>query len=138
METLKQLFPEFSWAAEADTFLTELEQKLPKIIEQMRQRRIAKIETQPLLFPGGCKIENGRFVIVFNDQSTFEEKVETFGHEIGHTFHYDLTSDDLRLLCPEALESEVIFYRVEEFCRLFSQRWLRFNSIKEIGDVIGN
>lgn len=136
MQTFKDLFPEFAWVAGADDFHEELQSKRPTLIEQLRQRKIARTEVKPLLFPGGCRVEKERFIIVFDDQSTLQEKFKTLGHEIGHTFHYDLTSTKLILLCPEARISEKVFDRVEEFCKIFAERWLKLNSIDQIPEII--
>jgi hypothetical protein len=134
---MKELFPEFDWAGTADAFLAELQRANLSITEQMRRRKIVRLEIKPLLCNGGIKIEKGYFVVVFNYETTLEEKMETLGHEIGHTFHYDLVPSEPCLLCSKARESEDVFNRLEEFCRIFAKRWLKLNSVEEIRKVIG-
>lgn len=136
MRNIAEKFPEFPWVKEADFFLKNVRKKQHSISLQMRERKVRRTEIKHLLFPGGLKIENGKFIIVFNYMATEEDRIQTLGHELGHTFHYDISGDEPRLLCPEAETSEVVFDRVELFCIIFSMEWRKLNSHDEIIAIV--
>lgn len=123
-QTLAVLFPALPFAPEADRFLSRVPRM--KLLEQLQARRVGAVEFVEQLSAAGLSImDDGRFLLSFNDLSTPEEDAESLGHELGHTFHYDLSSRPprLRIPPPEAM-SAVSFDLIERFCDAFSERWL--------------
>lgn len=121
---LAELFPTLPFAPEADRFLAAVPRM--KLLEQLRARHIGAVEFIAKWFPASLSImDNGRFLVSFNDVNTPKEDAESLGHELGHTFHYDLATRPPRLLIPPSEEvSDELFDLVERFCDAFSERWL--------------
>jgi len=123
-QTLAARFPMLPFAPEADRFLTAVPRM--KLLEQLRARHVGAVECIPKWFPAGLSImDDGRFLLSFNDVNTPEQDAESLGHELGHTFHYDLSARPPRPLLPPPEEiSDELFDLVEQFCDAFSEAWL--------------
>lgn len=122
--TLTELFPTLPFTVEADQFLSQIRQM--SLLEQLKARRIGAVEIIPKLFSASLRLlEDGRFLIALNDVNTLEEYAEGIGHELGHTFHYDLSKTPPALRVPSSDEiSDELFWLIEKFCDVFSERWL--------------
>ncbi len=135
-DTLAKLFPTLPFAADADTFLRNFCKSVP---EQLRERRILHFDTKPLISAGGISIgTDGNFIVTFCDMNTADENAETLGHEIGHTFHFDISQRPPQDRFDPATISEKLFDRVEEFCTELSKRWLALNGKESITRRIQN
>lgn len=122
MDSLQRQFPQFPFSIIADEWIRFFKGK--SLPEQLRDRRIARVLIAPLLFSsGGIGIaEDGNFFILLNDMNLPGENAESLGHEIAHTFHHDLTQNPPKNFLPsDAAEL------IEDFCRVFSEIWLREN-----------
>src|SRR3989344_2943671 len=88
--TLAELFPTLPFATAADQFLDQLPQMT--LLQQLQIRRVDAVEIIPKFFSAGLSLlEDGRFLVSFNDVNTPEEDARGLGHELGHTFHYDVS-----------------------------------------------
>lgn len=126
MDSLKQQFPQLVFAKDADKWLQSYKRK--ELLEQLESRRITEVKTESLLSSGGMKIgEDGNFIVLLNDLETPEENAESLGHEMGHTFHQDITKNPpIDSLIPDLAEL------TEDFCRAFSKLWLNENDKRKI------
>jgi len=116
---LETKFPQFQFAAYADEFLMNCHSN--NLARQIKLRQIASVAPGALLSQAGIGIdEYGKFFITINDTLTCDEMAFALGHEIGHTFHYDLHSIPPKNILPENLRDEV-----EAFCNDFSICWVK-------------
>src|SRR3989344_4853318 len=90
---LSQKFPTLEFAKSADRWLKQAEKAT--IFQQLDNRKITNICILPLLCTAGLGIKEntGKFCIYFNKYCKTEWAMGCIGHEIGHTFHFDLTKN---------------------------------------------
>ncbi len=120
-------FPNLSFSKDADVFLQSI-MGGKNIVEQLLERRITNFEMKDLISSAGIFIaDDGNFGIAFQITDTLLEKARSLGHEIGHTFHFDLTSNPPRPMLNRREISPEMFDIVEAFCDEFSLRWLEIN-----------
>ncbi len=135
---LAQQFPTLPFAPSADKWLAQATELT--IFEQLNGRKITSICVLPLLCTSGLGIDAGEFCIYFNDFCKTEWAFGCIGHEIAHTFHFDLAKNP-----PEAIiddQSPEFMYDfdgdgpsgflIEDFCDEFAKRWLRINTKKKV------
>jgi len=125
-------FPEFEFAHDADLFLATI----PGIstVEQLLWRRIQVVEIMPLIVSSGGigYTGDGNFFIALNDTNTEAESIRSLGHEVAHTFHFDLKKTP-----PEQYpDLDRQNPRVESFCHRFSKRWIRLNKHSELSALV--
>lgn len=131
MPTLAEHFPSLEFAREADRWLETVSQST--LHQQLQERRVRRIRIEPMLFSGALGIQDGDFVMFFNDMSTPEEDAHALGHEIGHTFHFDLTKTPPEVTIPDKnAMSDDLFDLVENFCNAFAEKWLAVNGGESI------
>ena len=112
--SLESLFPEFFFAREADEFLCDLH--LGSGVNQLRARRISMVKIVPMLTAGGIGIgKDNNFYVLLLDVSTLLEKAESLGHEVGHTFHFELGGRVPVDRINQAEISDEVFERIESF-----------------------
>ena len=120
-------FPCFSFASEADKFLSMFKNN-KDVVFQLRNRHIYKVKLMELISNGGLGIEeDGNFFVFLNDLLTEEEMANTLGHELGHTFHVDLSVIPPTVICELSEQNEK---EIEKFFDKFSKLWL-----KQLGQV---
>lgn len=128
--SLSLQFPRLDFVKDADGWLSLIHpagQTRKSLAIQFRERRISQLRILPLLFPGGLDIgPDGNFRISLNDMNTAEDDVDALGHEFGHTFHYDLSKNQLLCKMPRDI-SDDLFDLVERFCDAFSEKWIEIN-----------
>ena len=134
---LATLFPDFPFAVGADEFLRKVTSE--SIISQFRARRISMIRIAPLLSGGGIEIGcDNNFIISLRDVNTLLEKAQSLGHEIGHTFHFDIKEVPPRDYFDRVTISETLFNQIEDFCTEFSHYWLMANDKDDLMLRIAN
>jgi len=139
--TLCSMFPELAFAKEADAFLSACPDMA--VPEQLRARKINRIELKSLLSSGGLRINPGKdsFSVQLNDLGKTNEWAETLGHEIGHTFHFDISVRPLLDLCAGCRKDKDKigkFEMIENFCNEFSRRWSEINVKEKVAERIKN
>ncbi|OGZ63229.1 MAG: hypothetical protein A3C58_01595 [Candidatus Staskawiczbacteria bacterium RIFCSPHIGHO2_02_FULL_34_10] len=146
--SLKSIFPEFPWVQVADDWLALAHQK--SIEQQLEERGIKKVRFWYNIAAGYITVkEFGILLVVDRDlidhflmgYNKAEELLFTFGHEIGHTFHCDLTQAPPVNIGPEkvfcspfeelAKEGDALCQSVERFCDEFAARWTHMNSLSK-------
>lgn len=133
MKTLMQMFPNLTFAHQADEFLTKWKDN-PDVVSQLRERRIHKVKFQPLFSSGGLGLQSdGSFFVALNNIFYSEELALSLGHEIGHTFHHDLSTTP-----PTHNISEIPHEQLEDFCDAFAELWLAQQSVQEVARRIKN
>lgn len=132
---LAEKFPTLSFARDADEFLCKWK-KSADIVAQLRDRRIFKVEIVSLLVSGAGILfgDDGNFLVWLNDFYHPEEQTYSLGHEIGHTFHFDLSKNPPQSSYPREAQDPV----VESFCKEFSLLWIAQNSEEETARRISN
>ncbi len=55
---------------------------------------------------------------------TVDEMASTLGHELGHTFHFDLAPRKLVDRAPAMKKGDRLQRSLESFCEAFSEKWL--------------
>ena len=119
--SLVKEFTHFLFAPDADRFLQNFKNS-KDIVSQLNNRRIYTVKFEKLLISSaGLYIESGSFVVVLNDLNTEEDMAISLGHEIGHTFHFDLSVTPPVVICGLSEQNEE---EVEKFCDRFSELWL--------------
>ena len=100
-------------------FLKQLEDKT--VTEQLHQRKIKKIvirkrltSSRALLLP-----VRGGFIIILSENNK-DERSKDIGHELAHTFFYDLDSS-----IPTHYGK--ITHEEEELCEAFALRWAKIH-----------
>jgi len=129
--SLEQQFSQLPFALAADNWLKSIPGK--SVAKQLRERKISTIRFVPLISSGGLGIQKGgaNFFVLLNDINSPQENAQTLGHEIGHTFLYNLNgapSQPFSLRYKKDAEE-----LIEEFCYQFSSAWLAKN---DAGNVI--
>ena len=135
--TLASQFPDLSFAKLADAWL--LKNKDTTILEQVESRRIVAIEFAKLDFGGDMGSDlryGGGISIRLRDSNTMEENIRDLGHEIGHTFHFNLESKfplpNMLVFFAAQFEWLVLQEMVERFCDEFSRKWLAINGEEKV------
>lgn len=135
-KTLAEQFPQLSFAKDADEWLANIGGKT--IREQLEERRIKRVRIMGILFSAALGIQDDDFVVILNNLN-FGHDALSFGHEIGHTFHFDLTETPPKLIIPEPNEiSDRLFNLIENFCTAFSSKWLKIVGREEIEERCRN
>ena len=118
---LTEKFPTLSFARDADEFIRKWSGNAD-IVAQLRERRIYRVEIVPLFVSGAGILfgDDGNFLVWLNDFYPPEEQAYSLGHEIGHTFHFDLSKTPPRSSYPRQAQDPV----VESFCKEFSLLWV--------------
>lgn len=137
---LSEQFPMFHFAKEADEWLKSIHDK--SIFWQLGSRRIGYLEILPILSTAGLGINSrtGKFMVVFNDYCELKHSFESLGHEIGHTFHFDLTKNPpVEIIDQNSHEFMYDFvdghpkgFLIEDFCDAFSLRWMAINDREKV------
>lgn len=139
-DTLCFLFPTLLFARDADLFLASCRNLA--ISQQLATRNIRRVELASLFSSGGIGVDReGNFFVQFNDLGTADEWAETLGHEIGHTFHFDISRKplvDMCEICRNDKNQMVRFESIEDFCNEFLRRWLEINSKEKVAERIKN
>lgn len=123
---LQKKFPQLPFSKTADDWLSSVKGK--RLLEQLRDRRVTSTRIIPLLGNGGLDFdENGNFRIELCDMNTPQENASSLGHELGHTFHFDLTqTPPLDTLAGNHTED------IEYFCDAFADAWLAQNGREKV------
>mgnify|MGYP001564104733 CR=1 FL=1 len=132
---LAEKFPVLSFACDADEFLRKWSENTD-VVAQLRERRIFRVEVVPLFISGAGILfgDDSNFLVYLNDFYPPEEQAYSLGHEIGHTFHFDLSKNPPQSSYPREAQDPV----AESFCKEFSLLWVAQNSEKEIARRILN
>lgn len=126
IEYLADKFPQFWFAHAADSLLMRCNSRT--LSEQLIERRISKVTILPLFSNGGLSIgEDNNFCIMLNDTLTLDERAHSLGHEIGHTFHHNLTKSPPQNIL-QASDGE----KAENFCNSFAELWLEHNTMEKV------
>ena len=99
-QPLADQFPTLPFAAAADRFIPRQHETLH---EQCVERRIRAFEFVPLLVSrGGLRLleDGGGFLVVFNTDTLAADLPAVLGHEVAHTFHFDLSCCSPLLTVP--------------------------------------
>lgn len=116
--SLGTTYPQFRFAYPADAFIEK--SRGTSILSQLQERRITLVKIEPLFSSGGLGIgSDGNFSVSLNEDSTIPEQAYSLGHEIGHTFHHNLTK-----IPPENILPGEYRVHVEDFCDDFALAWL--------------
>ncbi len=124
-ENVADRFPHFSFARPARVFLNYCASE--EIRSQLARRKIIRVEKKELLTQGGLGVEENGFFVHLNDLCDITEHALTLGHEIAHTFHYNITLTPPGSILPPGKEVEV-----EEFCKYFAEQWVEINTLPKI------
>lgn len=123
---LSELFPKIPFAGVADDWLAE--QANVSVSEQIRGRGVRGVKIEELLSGGGVERgEDGYLIVGLNDWNNLEENIQTLGHELAHTFGFDLSATPPRETFPGGSLTDELFDQLELFCDEFSRRWLAMN-----------
>lgn len=142
---LRQFFPTLSFASSADDWLNSINgpNGRKKVSQQFAERRITEIRVERILSTAGLGIGgDGNFFIMLNsfNRDRSEWDPHCIGHEIAHTFHFDLSETPPR----QTIDSCDRRFRysnggrksrgwlVEDFCDVFSLQWLYRNNQKAL------
>ena len=141
---LAEKFPIFSFAGEADRWLASINpsgKKRKPLLVQLKERRVTQFETRKIIGAGLDYTPEGDFKIVFNDLKPryFPNDAFVIGHELGHTFGYDLTeTPPAPIVDHKSLEFSYYDARqqwkgcyLEDLCDTFADQWL-FRNGKEL------
>jgi hypothetical protein len=135
--SLAELFPALPFAAEADRFLASCSEK--SLAEQLHERRITKIEKKPMLSTAGLTYGPDQNLTVWiNEYARQEWYSESLGHELGHTFHFDLSTTPPTPFFTWRDCSEEMYETVEHFCDYFAEYWRFVNDGQYIRQRIIN
>lgn len=133
-DNLASSFPRLPFAKDADLFLEHTKMSRVDVCTQLREREIGHVEIKPLISAGGIRLDGeGRFIISLNTECPLLEKAETLGHEIAHTFKYDLNVSPPKSCYDPAHITDEMYCLIEDFCDEFSKRWLQVN---DRGDIL--
>lgn len=131
---LAQQFPTLTFARKADKWLASIKNK--SIEKQFAERRIVKIGFDFLSDGEGflslAKDGDGIYIYI-NSES--KERLQTLAHEIGHTFHLDLTKTPIENTIPdewEYHEENLEYCLIEDFAETFGEKWLAINGKEKI------
>jgi len=137
---LAEKFPMFSFAGEADLWLASINlpgKKKKLLLVQLRERRVTQFETRKIIGVGLDYTAEGNFSIVFNDLKlrSFASDAFAIGHELGHTFGFDLTrTPPSPMINHTSLDYSYYDERgrwkgchLEDFCNAFAGQWLLRN-----------
>ena len=129
----------------ADSWLKTLTDK--SIVEQLLERRIVEVKpTISVSIAGYMSLKtNGNFSVSLNILSLDAEDIAlTLGHEIAHTFSYDITRKIPTDLTPgirrklnetdrakQGMVNKDMYYRIEHFCEEFGKKWIETMNNKE-------
>ncbi len=125
--SLSDLFPHFYFAGAAESYLGKVAMR--EIDQQLLERRIADVSVNFIPTQGGLGIDEKHFFVVLNKNLSLHEQAESLGHEIAHTFHYNLTYTPPKNILKVEYEIEM-----ELFCEEFSARWLELNTLQKVQD----
>ena len=140
---LAQQFPTLPFAGSADKWLASIKRK--SIEKQLAERKIPRIGITVggygfISLPEPYEV----FSILINVDLPYGERLLTLGHEIGHTFHFDLTDTPIKNLLPDDWNHEVgedergnsvmgpLYHMVEDFAETFAEKWLSVNGKQKI------
>lgn len=148
--SLSQRFPIFAndnivFAKKADAWLERMKKTKATIFQQLDNRKINRICIIPCLCTAGLGIKKGAyegaFCAYFNTYCKLEWAFEALGHEIAHTFHFDLTKNPpLKTVDDQSNEFMYDFdgegdpqgFLIEDFCDNFAKRWLTINTKEKV------
>ena len=139
---LCEQFPMLAFSKAADDWLQSIQDK--SILEQLQERRITQMGLLRMLSTAGIGYtDDGNFIVHFNDYSNHINDAFSIGHEIGHTFHFDLTKTPppkiINENSPEFLydfdEDGANGFLIEDFCDAFAQKWLSINGKEDVEEM---
>ncbi len=135
---LAQQFSTLAFARKADKWLASIKNK--SIERQFAERRIVESHVFLLSYCDGflsLTKDGGGIIIYVNSES--KEKLQTLAHEIGHTFHLDLTKTPIENTIPDEweynrrnLEKDESYCLIEDFADTFGEKWLAINGKEKI------
>lgn len=136
--TLEALFPRLPFAREADRFLATTARSEPLYV-QITGRRIYELRECALLISvaGVCRMVGGGFFLQFSDLVDIEQKTRSFGHELAHTFGFDIRPRHPRRLLPRRID-DATADQVEDFCDAFSERWLALQNPQKVRELLAS
>lgn len=135
--SLAEKFPMIPFAQAADAWLESIKGKT--IQQQLIERRITQFIILPVICTAGLGIAetDGTFHVIFNDCCQLKYGFQAIGHEIGHTFGFDITKTPPLAIVDQNSE-EFMFdfneegepngFYIEDFCDAFSLRWMAINT----------
>ncbi len=143
---LGKRFPKFDFAKKADRWLECA--KKATIFQQLGNRKISTICIIPILSTAALAFDKtGGFQVWFNTECKMEWAFGSLGHEIAHTFHFDLTKNPPTQTIDD--QSDEVFYDfdsegnpsgfiIEDFCDEFSKKWVTINTKEKIASDCKN
>ncbi len=137
--TLSEMFPDldghmgFPLTHDADAWLKTLNGK--NVQEQLVERRIRKVKATITFGLHGYMnaLKDGGFSVTLaiarmTDGETYDQPVEemaiTLGHELGHTFQFDLASMPPTDRSPPMERGGELWNKMENYCEAFAAKWL--------------
>lgn len=141
VRTLAELFPQLPFSLDADAWLASLSVK--SLAWQLRERRIVAVKQKKLIFAGIARSKDGNFEVWFPERSGIQYRVQSLGHEIGHTFQYDLSASSPTdcfawIYRTETRAARKLYRAIELFCDSFGKRWLKHNGRDRVTRAIEN
>ena len=138
---LEELYPSRE-AREADLFLESFRRL--SLAEQIRTRRVLQVVLQSLrpqvhgvlstrTGPPGLWREYG-FIIGVRRQDSTEQRILSVGHELAHTFGFDIT----RSTGPWEHVCVLSSSQTEYLCQAFAVRWIALHSRTELEALVIN
>lgn len=141
MALLSEMFPMLPFAKEADRWLGILGKNAddPRmdIFRQLESRKIDEIIIVPIFSTAGMKSKRNGFHVVFNTRCHKKHAFFALGHEIAHTFHFDISQKPpVEIINSKSREFMYNFdddgdpqgFYIEDFCDEFSKRWAAVNT----------
>ena len=126
-----QILPWLAFSKPADQWLESMRGQT--IEAKLESRRITKVCVEEMISTAAIGIgKDNNLTVYFNYYGTsLQDCIESLGHEIGHTFHYDLSKTPPIKITDDDRD-EKLLYIIEDFCNLFSLKWIMVNDKKEI------
>ena len=117
--------------------------KNQSIFEQLESRKINRFYIWPMLSTAGMGTEkdSSTFFACFNKISKLEYAFDCLGHEICHTFHFDLTKKPPQEIINQTSrefcynfdnEGNPEGFIIEDICNDFAKKWLDINTKEKI------
>ena len=130
MPTLANQFPGLPFARRADEWLESIKEKT--IQEQLEERKIYSVTIWRNWkdSDGFCLCFGFGFFFILGKKA--EKHDLTLGHEIGHTFEFDLAQDCNREIHTQDYLAGSAHDIVEDFCEAFAKRWVAANDKEAI------
>ena len=125
---------------ESEAWLTWAKTK--SIFQQLKSRKIDRICILPILSTAGLRLDDvtGKyFCVYFNEYCKTEHTMGSLGHEIGHTFHYDLESmketfnhNSRDFYYNFDSDGDPHGFFIEDLCNSFARKFVAVNTKEKI------